>query len=105
MIPAQKIAGLIAFVNGVQCLIGISIAEELYTNYSVSANALSDLGATCRSGVCTIVQPSSIIFTTSVAILGVLGIAGSYYVRRVTEKMILPIFLLLSSAGALGVAI
>lgn len=104
LLSDRKLAGLLAFIAGVECIVGINIAEDLYPNYSVSANAISDLGATCRTGTCTILQPSSIIFNTSVAVLGALGIPGAYLVYRVTKKMILPTFLILSSTGALGVA-
>lgn len=99
----KKLAGLLAFVGGVECILGISIAEELYPGYSVSSNYISDLGATCRSGLCTIVQPSSIIFNVSVALLGALVLVGSYFLYRSTGEEILAILLVLSAIGALGV--
>jgi hypothetical membrane protein len=113
MLPSdRKLAGLLAFIGGVECLLGISIAEELYPNYSVSANYISDLGATCRSGLrsntipsgtCSIVEPSSIIFNTSVALLGVLVIVGSYFLYRSTRDKTFAILLILAGVGALGV--
>jgi hypothetical membrane protein len=103
LLSERKLAGLLAFIGGVECLLGISIAEELYPNYSVSTNYISDLGATCRSGTCNIVEPSSIIFNTSVALLGVLVIVGSYFFYRPTKNKIFAILLILAGVGALGV--
>jgi hypothetical membrane protein len=103
LLSDRKLAGLLAFIGGVECLLGISIAEELYPNYSVSANYISDLGATCRSGTCNIVEPSSIFFNASVALLGVFVIASSYFFYRSTKKMTFPLLLILSGIGALGV--
>jgi hypothetical membrane protein len=103
LLADRKLAGFLAFIGGVECLLGISIAEELYPNYSVSANFISDLGATCRSGTCTIMEPSSSIFNSSVALLGVFVIAASYFFYRSTKKMTFPILLILSGIGALGV--
>lgn len=99
----KKLAGLLAFVGGVECILGISIAEELYPGYSVSSNYISDLGATCRSGSCNIVQPSSIIFNSSVALLGALVITGSFFLYRSARERNLTILLVLSGIGALGV--
>jgi hypothetical membrane protein len=102
LLSDRRLAGLLAFIGGIECLMGISIAEELYPNYSVSANYISDLGATCRAS-CIIVQPSSIIFNTSVALLGGLTIAASYFLYRSTHKQILAAFVFLAGVGAVGV--
>ena len=98
----RKLSGLLAFIGGVECLIGISVAEELYPRYSVSENYISDLGATCRAS-CTIVQPASIVFNSSVALLGGLVIAASYFIYRSTRTKILTSFLFLAGVGAVGV--
>ena len=98
----RKLAGLLAFIGGVECLLGISLAEELYPGYSVSANYISDLGATCRTS-CTIVEPSSIVFNASVAVLGGLTLAVSYFVYRFTRRRILTTFIFLAGVGAVGV--
>lgn len=106
LLSDRKLAGLLAFIGGLECLVGISIAEELYPNYSVSANYISDLGATCpvRSfNPCVIVQPSSTIFNASVALLGALVIVGTYFLYRSTKKMLLTQLLILGGVGALGV--
>lgn len=99
----RTLAGLLAFAGGVECIIGISLAEELYPGYSVSANFISDLGATCRASSCTIVEPASIVFNSTVALLGLLGIIGAYFLYRATRRTIVTSFLFLAGVGAVGV--
>ena len=52
-------------------IIGLNAAEQLYPGYSVSLNYMSDLGATCHGRNCEIVQPSAIIFDSSVFLAGI----------------------------------
>ncbi len=98
----RKLAGLLFFVAAVQCIVAVNIAEETYPGYSVSQNYISDLGATCRS-TCTIVEPSSIIFNATVALLGGLTIIGSYIFFRSTRRQVLAVFLILGGIGGVGV--
>ena len=100
----RKLSGLLAFAGGVECIVGIGVAEALYPGYSVSANPISDLGATCNSS-CTIVEPSSIIFNSSVILLGILGMVVSYFVFRFTHRRLLTSFLFLAAVGAVGVGV
>jgi hypothetical membrane protein len=99
----QRLAGVFAFIGGIECLIGISIAEELYPEYNVSSNYISDLGAYCRSGACNIVEPSSIIFNFSVALLGGLAITSSLFLYHAIRRRILAVLMVLSGVGAVGV--
>ena len=78
----QKIGAALILFGTVQFLMLLHIAEALYSGYSTSQNAISDLGATCHSSVCTIVQPSSTIFNSSVFLLGLLLVLGSYCLYR-----------------------
>ncbi|HZY47926.1 MAG TPA: DUF998 domain-containing protein [Candidatus Bathyarchaeia archaeon] len=98
----RMLAGTLAFIGGVECLVGISVAEELYPGYSVSANYISDLGATCRAS-CTVMQPASVVFNSSVAILGGLVIASSLFFYRSTQRKLLTAFLVMGGIGGLGV--
>lgn len=100
----RKLSGLLAFTGGVECIVGIGLAEDLYPGYSVSANPISDLGATCRA-TCTILQPSATIFDSTVIILGVLGIGAAYLVSRWNRRMLLPSLLFLAGIGAIGVGV
>ena len=83
----------------------LHIAEALYSGYSTSQNAISDLGATCHSSVCTIVQPSSTIFNSSVFLLGLLLVLGSYCLYRERYSRLFCIFLGLAGIGAMGVGL
>lgn|SRR5487761_13304 len=104
----QKVAGTMLFAGSVGFILAMNIAEWLYPSppgYSVSQNYVSDLGATCRNGVCKIYQPTSTIFNTSIVILGLLIILGSYFLYRGYKKRIFSGLLILSGIGAIGVGI
>ncbi len=91
----RKIAGLLLCVGGVQCVLGIIIAEALYPGYSTSENWISDLG----------VGPSALIFNSSVFLLGVLGIAGAYFIQRAFNPSVFSVLLAIASIGAIGVGL
>ncbi|NWG09959.1 MAG: DUF998 domain-containing protein [Nitrososphaerales archaeon] len=91
----RKIAGLLLFVGGVECVLGIIIAEALYAGYSTSQNYISDLG----------VGPSALIFNPSVFLLGVLFIAGAYFIQLAFKSRIFSILLALAGIGAVGVGV
>ncbi|HEY6536739.1 MAG TPA: DUF998 domain-containing protein [Candidatus Nitrosocosmicus sp.] len=98
-----KLGRALFFMAGAQFIIGMILAEALYPGYSTSINTISDLGATCKSN-CIIHQPSSIIFNSSVFLLGGLAFVGSYIIYR--HRHILPIiFMMIASLGAMGVGI
>jgi hypothetical membrane protein len=80
------------------------MAETLYPGYSVSSNYISDLGATCLA-TCTIVQPSSLVFESSVFLLGALLVLGAYLFRQGTGAMLAPLLLGITGLGAMGVAV
>lgn len=100
----RKLAGTCAFIGAVQGIVGIGVAEELYPGYSVSANYISDLGATCRT-TCTIQEPASLVFNSTVIVLGILGITSSYFLYRATRWKPLTLLLALSGIGAVGVGL
>ncbi len=93
------------FLGTVQFLFCFILAEIYYPGYDVSANYISDLGATCRGGICKFVQPSSAIFNASVVLLGVALFVGSYYIRKGSGSKAISFFLLLSGIGAVGVGV
>src|SRR5207244_12576026 len=88
-------AGVAIFVGAVQFGVFIIVSEIYYSAYgalhisgsgnttryaySVSVNFVSDLGATCRSS-CTI-PPSAWLFDISNDILGLLILAGAYFLQ------------------------
>src|SRR5207245_9127860 len=69
--------------------------------YSVSVNFVSDLGATCRSS-CTI-PPSAWLFDISTALLGLLLLAGAYFLHRAFRWKPATGLVALAGIGALGV--
>ena len=100
----RRLAGVFGFIGGVQCLIGIVVAEALYPGYSVSTNYISDLGATCRT-TCIIEQSASAVFDSTVILLGLFVIGAAYLLYRSSKKMILPLLLILSAIGSIGVGV
>jgi hypothetical membrane protein len=91
----KEIAGLLLFIGGVQCVLGIIIAEALYPDYSTSQNYISDLG----------VGPSALIFNSSVFLLGVLAIGGAYFIQRAFNFRLFSILTAITGIGAMGVGL
>lgn len=81
-------AGAAIFVGAAQFAFFFVVSEILYSasgagGYSVSANYISDLGANCPdSGGACYIPPSSLLFDSTVAVLGLLLLVGAYYFYR-----------------------
>ncbi len=95
----SRLAGAALFVGIVQFALAEMIAEFFYPGYGVSRQPISDLGATCENGVCQIVEPSSLIFNSSIILAGLLVLVSSYYIRRTFRDRI---FLALFTIAGLG---
>jgi len=91
----EKIAGTLLFIGGIIGVLGIIIAEALYSGYSTADNYISDLG----------VGPSSLIFNSSVFILGAFAVAGAYFIQRVYDFKLFSIFAAITGIGAMGVGL
>jgi len=91
----EKVAGMLFFVAATQFLLGITIAEALYPDFSVSANYISDLG----------IGPSAVIFNSSVFLLGLLLLVGTYFLRHVSEFKTVNTMLFLMAVGAMGIGV
>ncbi len=100
-----KIAGSALFIGVVQLALGIFVAEFVYPGYSVSRNAISDLGATCNQGSCQIFQPSSTIFNSSIVLAGLLVVVSGFYLRKSVRANILVACVLISGAAMIGVGV
>ncbi|HEV2226658.1 MAG TPA: DUF998 domain-containing protein [Nitrososphaerales archaeon] len=96
-------AGMALFAGAVQYSIGLILSEIYYPNYNVSLNTISDLGANCSTSGCVINQPSSIIFNSSVALLGLLVLVGAYFLQRAFHWKPATVMIALAGIGALGV--
>jgi len=90
-----KVAGTLFFIAVTQFVLCVTIAEALYPGYSVSNNYISDLG----------VGQSSIVFNSSVFLLGLLLLAGTYFQRHSPNFKTVNILLLLMAIGAMGVGV
>jgi hypothetical membrane protein len=90
-----KVAGTLLFLGAVQFLIVLVVAEALYLNYSVSLNYISDLG----------VGSTALIFNSSVFLLGLLVVAGAYFIREAFKSNFLFIALILTGIGAMMVGL
>ncbi len=91
----EKVAGMLFFIAATQFGLGLIIAEALYPGYSVSDNYISDLG----------IGPSSIIFNSSVFLLGLLLLSGTYFLRHISNFKTVNMLLLLMAIGAMGVGV
>ena len=91
----RKVAGTLLLFGSVQFFLLLVIAEALYPGYSVSENYISNLG----------VGPTSLIFNSSVFLLGVVAVISAYFVHRAFRFTLFSVFLILIGAGAMGVGL
>ncbi len=95
-----KAAGIILLIGCLQFLLAVNLAETQFPGYSVSKNALSDLG-----GIVPPVEPSAIIFNISVIILGILGLAAVYLILKSGGCRLFSSCLAISSISVIGVGL
>jgi hypothetical membrane protein len=95
-----KYAGIVLIIGGIQFFLAITLAEALFPGYSVAKNSLSALG-----GSVPIVEPSAMIFNTSVILFGLLGILAVYLILKSGGCRLFSSCLLISSIGAIGVGL
>lgn len=91
----KKMAGALLFFGSVQFLLFLVITEALYPGYSVAENYISDLG----------VGTTAFLFNTSVFVLGVFILAGTYYVHQTFGFKLFSILLVITGIGAMGVGL
>jgi hypothetical membrane protein len=91
----EKMAGMFFLIAATQFVLGVNISEALYPGYSVSANYISDLG----------IGPSSMIFNSSVFLLGLLLLIGMYLLKPVSDFKTISVLLILTALGAMGVGV
>jgi len=101
--PSLRKAGTLLFLGTAQFAFFFILAEIYYPGYNVSTNYISDLGATCRSGTCNFYQPSSAIFNSSIVLLGLFLLSGSYFLWKGYGSKALSFFVVLAGVGAVGV--
>lgn len=90
----HKLAGALFFLGVAQLVLAIILAEAYYQGpYSVSANAISDLG----------VGPTAPWLNYSMILFGLTLFAGAYLIREIDTAFIL--LLSITSIGAVGVGL
>jgi hypothetical membrane protein len=88
-------AGLALFAGTIQFAIGLTIAEAVQPEYSVSENYISGLG----------VGAAAYIFNGSIILLGLMLLAAALFLLRVLRDRIFPIVVAIAGIGAVGVGI
>jgi hypothetical membrane protein len=100
-----RLGGALLTIAGVTILMGIITAEALYPEtFTTGGNEISDLGGT-RPPNSLVFQPSAMIFDLSMMAIGILVIAGSWFVHRVFGRRSVTIPMTILGIGALGVGI
>ena len=89
------LAGLLVFIGVAQFLLFMNIAAYLYPGYSVAENYISDLG----------VGPSAYLFNSSIIVLGIFGVAGTYLMYKEGVDRVFVFLLFMASVGAAGVGV
>lgn len=98
-------AGVAIFIGAVQFSIGLILSEIYFPSYNVSTNYVSDLGAFCpNTGPC-IIEPSSLVFNSSIVLLGLLVLVGGYFLQRAFHWKPATIMIALAGIGAMGVGL
>ncbi len=102
--------GVAIFVGAAQFGVLLIVSEILYSaygtgGYSVSANYVSDLGATCPSGGVCYIPPSATLFDSSIALLGLTILVGAYFIHRAFRWTPATVMLVFAGVGALGVGL
>jgi hypothetical membrane protein len=92
---SAKVAGALFFIAASQFVLALIIAEASYSGYNISSNYISDLG----------VGRSSMIFNSSVFLLGLLVMIGAYFLQRAFDFKALTVLLVLTAIGAIGVGV
>ncbi len=90
-------AGIAFLIGAAQFIILMFVAEAYYPGYSISGNTISDLGANSF--------PSYAIFNSSIVLLGILALVGSYYMYRQFRWKPIAGLLVLAGIGAVGVGL
>lgn len=91
----RSFAGLLFAFGSVQFFLVMLVCEGALPGYSVSSQAISDLG----------VGPTAALFNASVFLLGVLSLVGAYFYHRTHGIRWITILFLLAGIGPVGVGI
>lgn len=93
---SQTIAGVLLFLLPVQFLTALMAGAATAPGYSISRNAISDLG---------VLDATAWLFNSSLIIAGLLNIIGGYFLYRSYGKVWIPAVFALAGIGAIGAAV
>lgn len=104
-------AGILIFVGAIEFSLGFVLAEILYSaygpngpnGYSVSANYISDLGATCPTLSTCYIPPSALTFDASIALFGILVLFAAYFFHRAFKFVPATGLVLIAGLALIGV--
>ncbi len=91
----RSLSGLLFLVGSAQFLLAMLVGEGMRPLYSVSTNAISDLG----------VGSTALLFNGSIVLLGFLILVSAYLYHPVHGKVWITIPFLLAGVGAIGVGL
>ncbi len=104
-------AGIAIFIGAVQYGIFWILSEIIYSanvagGYSESSNYVSDLGANCPAGggPCFI-PPSALLYNSTIVVLGLLILVGSYFLYRAFRWKPAVAMIALAGIGCVGVGV
>jgi hypothetical membrane protein len=97
-------AGVLLLLAGLIAFTAIITSEALYDGYSLSGNAISDLGAT-EPPNSIIKQPSAMIFNTGMIVSGLLIVGAAYCLGKGSKRAAVAILTGLMGLGILGVGV
>ena len=101
-----RLGGSLLTIAGVTILMGIITSEALYPDLVSPPAATRSATSAGRARPNSLVfQPSAMIFDLSMAAIGILVIAGSWFVHRVFGRRSVTIPLTVLGIGALGVGL
>ena len=92
----MNLGRLLLFIRSPLFIIAMLVAEQLYPGYSPLHSYISDLGA--------LEAPTSLLFDSSVVLLGLLGMASAFLLRHELGRLG-ALVLAVAAAGAVGVGI
>ncbi|PKL61615.1 MAG: DUF998 domain-containing protein [Methanomicrobiales archaeon HGW-Methanomicrobiales-2] len=93
---SRTTAGILLFLLPAQFIIALVAGAAIAPGYSISANAISDLG---------VIDTTAWLFNASLFMAGLLNIFGGYFLYRSSGRgWILPVFVL-AGLGAIGAAV
>ena len=94
-LDTTTLSGSLFLIGGIQWFLGILAAESWYDGYSSRIDYVSDLG----------IGPTAHIYNLSVFMLGVFIVIGAFFLYKSSEKRLLPILIIVSGIGAMGVGV